>query len=113
MSVACADRITATSSSNGVLYSSSVVGFGLSDLQAREDRGDFLLVHERRWRIQLRAASSSPNEMNAPGGSIASRNPMSTRKTLVSAQPRPRAEQSAGVVQQRAAPDELASDAER
>jgi hypothetical protein len=30
LSVACADRITATSSSNGVEYSSSVVGFGLA-----------------------------------------------------------------------------------
>ena len=48
LSVACADRITATSSSNGVLYSSSVVGLRIRGLQAREDRGDFLLVHERR-----------------------------------------------------------------
>ena len=63
-------------------------------------------------RSQLRAASSSPNEMKAPGGSIASRNPMSTRNTLISSPARPRAEQGTGVVQQRAAADELASDAE-
>jgi len=54
-------------------------------VQARENLGNLFLIHFcflsslRRSSSQLRAASIRPSEMNAPGGSIASRKPMSAR----------------------------------
>ena len=45
LSVACAESTTATSSSNGVPYSSSVVGFGFACWQALEDLAALLRIH--------------------------------------------------------------------
>ncbi len=45
LSVACAERITAINSSNGVACSSSVTGSGFSDLQPLEEFADLRRFH--------------------------------------------------------------------
>ncbi len=51
-SVACADRVTATSSSNGVLYSSSVVGLGLSSRRRENSSCTSALLRVRLRRLR-------------------------------------------------------------
>ena len=52
LSVACADRMTATSSSNGVEYPSSVLGAGLARFRRAKIAARFVLfIVDRRIRI--------------------------------------------------------------